>query len=441
MASSTFSYVQEWNQFLAAKGWWHSFELPDGRRIDGMNPLEGQKLRLSQFPIPNDLCGKRVLDIGAWDGWFTFEMEKRGADVLAIDCWDNPRFHQMRSMLNSRAEYRVMDVYELTPESVGRFDIVLFMGVLYHLKHPLLALERVCALATDVAYVESFALREKHRPGDNVERRPVMEFYETDEFGGQTDNWVAPSLPCLMAMCRTAGFARVEHRATLEHGASLLCHRKWEPPARAASAGPELLDAFHHMNYGINFYSRYDEYISAWFRHDGAEPSLDDVKPEVGGFGVRPIRVSKVAADRCQANFKLPPGLAPGWHEVRLRLGGSAAGNARNIAVDIPVVAAPVAITGLCDGSTWEPGVVRLSSENGALAAWVSGLPVNADRNNVRLYINGVRLTVTWVEPPSNAEGRQVNAEVPGEMPRGDAQLTAAVGDSNSAPVTVRLIG
>src|SRR5581483_10221557 len=102
-------------------------------------------------------------------------------------------------MLSSRVEYRQMDIYELTPESVGRFDIVLFMGVLYHLKHPLLALERVCALTTEMAAVDSFILREDHRPGENVETRPVMEFYETGEMGGQTDNWVGPSLPCLMA--------------------------------------------------------------------------------------------------------------------------------------------------------------------------------------------------------------------------------------------------
>src|SRR5258708_4834313 len=151
MGSGTFSYVPRWKRELESKGWWHSFELPDGRRIDGVCGLQVLKDRIGQFPIPADLRGARVLDIGAWDGWFSFEMERRGADVLAIDCWDNPRFHRMRAALNSRVEYRLMDVYELTPETVGRFDIVLFMGVLYHLKHPLLALERVCAIATDMA--------------------------------------------------------------------------------------------------------------------------------------------------------------------------------------------------------------------------------------------------------------------------------------------------
>src|SRR5579862_8631799 len=268
-------YGPAWSKTLAETGWWHSFELPDGTVLRGVCGLEGLKERIAQFPIPQDLRGKRVLDIGAWDGWFSFEMERRGAEVLAIDCWDNPRFHQIRRVLKSRVAYRQMDIYELTPDSVGRFDIVLFMGVLYHLKHPLLALERVCALTKEMAVVDSFILREEHRPGVNIEKRPVMEFYETEEFGGQTDNWCGPSLPCLMAMCRTAGFARVEHRATLPNGACIACYRKWEPVVTPDTMAPELLDAVHHTNFGINFQSRYDEYVLASFRWPGVDLTID----------------------------------------------------------------------------------------------------------------------------------------------------------------------
>ena len=100
----------------------------------------------------------------------------------------------MHAILNSRVDYRQLDMYELTPERIGKFDIVLFMGVLYHLKHPLLALERVCALTKDFAAVESFILREEHRPGALVAERTFMEFYETEELGGQTDNWFGPRL-------------------------------------------------------------------------------------------------------------------------------------------------------------------------------------------------------------------------------------------------------
>src|SRR5579859_2393673 len=115
MPKESFSYVRKWQSELETRGWWHSFDLPDGTHIEGVNPIEGQHRRIRQFPIPEDLRGARVLDIGAWDGWFTFEMERRGADVVAVDNWDNARFRQIHSALHSRADYRVMDVYDLTP--------------------------------------------------------------------------------------------------------------------------------------------------------------------------------------------------------------------------------------------------------------------------------------------------------------------------------------
>src|SRR5215813_12279415 len=149
-----FDKVRKWQQQLSEGGWWHRFELPDGSVIQGVCEVSGMRERIGQFPIPSDLSGKRVLDIGAWDGWFSFEMERRGAEVVAIDCWDNPRFHEMRARLRSKVDYRRMNVYELSPERVGRFDIVLFFGVLYHLKHPLLALERVCSVTEGLAAVD-----------------------------------------------------------------------------------------------------------------------------------------------------------------------------------------------------------------------------------------------------------------------------------------------
>src|SRR5206468_4925610 len=119
-------------------------------------------------------------------------------------------------------------------------------------------LERVCALTTDLAAVDSFILREEH---NRESQRPIMEFYETNGFGGQTDNGVGPTLPCLLAFCRTAGFARVELRTRIRHSACVACYRKWEPPS-GKKEGPRLLNADHNVNNGINFESRHDEYIS-----------------------------------------------------------------------------------------------------------------------------------------------------------------------------------
>lgn len=437
MATSTFSYVGLWQRKLDSIGWWHSFDLPDGRHFEGVSTIADQQERIGKYPIPKDLRGARVLDIGAWDGWYGFEMERRGADVMAVDTWDNPRFRQIHSLLKSKIDYRQMDVYELTPETVGRFDIVLFMGVLYHLKHPLLALERVCALTKELAVVDSFILREKHRPGENIEERAIMEFYETDEFGGQRDNWCGPTLRCLMAMCRTAGFARVEHKGTLANGACIACFRKWEAPTKPKAAAPELIDAYHHTNFGINFYTKHDEYLTVFFRWPDGKASVDRVRPQVGEYGVRPIFVDQAEGGSWQANFKLPPGLTPGWHDVIVR-GEGAISSAKPIAVDMPVPESSIHITGACDGATWEPG--RLDLRKGSvLSAWIAGLPENADRNNVRVLLGGERLPILFLSPAGIPGERQVNLQVPADVPRGGMELEIQVGPSRTNPFPIQI--
>ena len=432
-----FAYVQAWHTKFTEGGWWHSFELPDGRIIEGVATLESLRNRIAQFPIPARLAGKRVLDIGTWDGWFAFEMERRGAEVMAIDCWDNPRFHEIHQALGSRVDYRQMDVYELTPERIGRFDIVLFMGVLYHLKHPLLALERVCALTTELAAVDSFVLTEERLPGAGVDRRALLEFYETDEFGGQTSNWCGPTVPCLMAFCRTAGFARVELQNVLEYGACIACYRKWEPPPPDAPDGPDVKDVFHAVNYGINFQTSYDEYVACLFRWPGAQLKRENVKPEVAGYGVTPISVSPRGSDVWQANFKLPPGLAPGWHEAGLRIGASGPSRTHRIAVDIPFEISNLAIRGVNDALTAGPNQVDLRRGRW-LSLWVEGLPENADRNNLRIFAGEHRLPVTYLEVPGN-QVRQMNVELPDGVQPGSYQVLVVIGGHRSAPAPVKI--
>jgi tRNA (mo5U34)-methyltransferase len=396
------AYIRQWHGELQEKGWWHSFELPDGSRIEGVNTIDALQRRVAQYPIPNDLRGKRVLDIGAWDGWFSFEMERRGAEVVAIDRFVNPRFYQIRSLLNSRVDYRELDVYDLDPRKIGTFDIVLFLGVLYHVKHPLLALERVCSVTTEMAVVESYALKEQ------IDRN-LLEFYEYDEFGGQFDNWFAPTPAALTAMCRTAGFARVELTNVHEYGAVATCYRKWasaEPPSP-----PKLLAAIHAESFGINFRSDRDDYVACCL--DG-EPAP---RPTVGEFGVHPIFNGRTASGFWQVNFKLPPGLRPGWHPVRV--GGS---NAVEIAVDLPLEVETLRITSACDGLTWERD--RASIGGGHLSLWVEGLPRNADVHNVRVTVDGVRQRVTYV----GSDG-QVNVRF-GAVQPGVRRVSAACGGS-----------
>src|SRR5579871_715986 len=96
-------------------GWYHSIELPDGTVIPGIQTIDQLRARIAQYPIPRDLTGKRVLDIGAWDGWFSFEMERRGATVVAVDSARQKTFFEAKKLLNSKVEYIVEDVCHLSP--------------------------------------------------------------------------------------------------------------------------------------------------------------------------------------------------------------------------------------------------------------------------------------------------------------------------------------
>ena len=425
----TKGYGPQWKNLWEKTGWWHSFELPDGKVLRGVNTLEILRTRLAQFPIGADLRGKRVLDIGCWDGWFSFELERRGAEVVALDCWDNPRFHEMHSVFNSRVEFRQMDVMEISPDTVGRFDIVLFLGVLYHLKHPLLALEKVCSVTKELAAVDSYVLR------DNFElsAQPVLEFYETDEFEGQTDNWVAPNLSCLVAMCRTAGFARAEFKKVLLYSASVACHRRWGPE-RAGGPQAELVSAVHNINAGINFDTRRDEYLTIGFKTKERNLTVAEVQPSINGYGSRPIIVKNMGGDLWQANFKLPPGLESGWHEVGVAVRGGPAHTGCRIAVDVPLPGCAPHIEGVLDGTTWKPDVLDLQYGCG-LAIWCSGLPENADRNNVHVSLNGRRCPVEFIAPPG--EKRQINVRVPETITAGSAEVGIGIGEYSAAPARI----
>lgn len=440
MSTSTFKtgYGPEWNRLLTETGWWHSFELPGGQIVKGVNSIESLRSRIGEFPIRQNLSGKRALDIGCWDGWFSFELERRGAEVVAIDVWDNPRFREMHAIYNSRVDYRQMDVYDLSPSAVGYFDVVLFMGVLYHLKHPLLGLERVCSVTRELAAVDSFILRENL----DLNAQPMMNFYENDQFEGQTDNWCAPNLACLAAMCRTAGFAHVELRKIFRYSAGFACHRQFEAP-RPDGPSAEILQAVHNNNYGVNCSWQRDDYLTCTFKTRETKLTINDVQPRVGGYGVRPITVANAAADSSgdywQANFKVPPGLTPGWHPVTIAVRGGPESDARRIAVDVPLPAScELKIAGMRDGATWASDRLDLKSGR-VLCLWCEGLPENADRNNVQVFLNGLKCSTVFVGPV--LDRWQVNVEVPPAVQAGDAEVTVKLGPIASVSGRIRVVG
>src|SRR5580692_9550809 len=241
---------------LAKTGWYHSIELPSGV-VQGFLSLARLRRRWSELPFPEDLTGTRLLDIGTWDGWFAFEAERRGAEVVAVDIVAQENFYQAHRELKSNVRHEVCEVNRLPELQIGTFDYTLFLGVLYHLRHPLRALEIVCALTRQLAIVDSFII-DDGGDDDGAKRTPIpwMEFYEHTELGNQTDNWVGPTLSCLLALCRSAGFARVEYIGTTGQHAQIACYRTWEqPPEHPSTPAPVLVAATSTRpgDLGINF--------------------------------------------------------------------------------------------------------------------------------------------------------------------------------------------
>ena len=427
----------DFSEKLREIGWYHSFELPDGSAIRGYMSLDWQRERWSRFPIPEDLTGKRVLDIGAWDGWFSFEAERRGATVTSVDCLEQENYLRMHHKLGSKADYRNLDLFELPWVDLGKFDIVFCLGVLYHLRHPLWGLEILCSLTTDVAIVETF-VTDGETWRDHQNDIPTLEFYETTELNGNFDNWAGPTVGCVLAMCRAAGFARVDLIAADRENAVVACHRKWpEEPAEPAAAPPELLAAVHPATQGINFNSRRDHDIDCWFRCDGPLPRKEELMLEVGEYGAA-AALAGPDSGVYWAKFILPLGLTPGWNDVRLRLAGSRFSAAQRIAVDMPRPAERIVIAGVRDSLHWEADTVNVR-ESGYLSCWVEGLPENADRGNLRMWLGAARMAITFVGDP--VEGRrQINAHAPEDFPKGEAPLRVECAGVSSEPVTVKVV-
>ena len=189
--------------------WFHTIPLRDDLLTPGLEPDTPRKLL--RLDLPDDLAGRTVLDVGTWDGFYAFEAERRGAArVLATDhhAWSSPGwgdagFRCAHRALGSRVEARELEVLDHTPERVGAFDIVLFLGVLYHMRHPLLALERMASVTKERLILET------HVETLGV-RRPLAAFYPGTELDGDHSNWWGPNASAVEAMLRAAGFARVE---------------------------------------------------------------------------------------------------------------------------------------------------------------------------------------------------------------------------------------
>jgi tRNA (mo5U34)-methyltransferase len=191
--------------------WFHRIDLGGGV----ITPGEDQsQTKLARIRMPARLDGWSVLDIGAWDGFFSFEAERRGAArVVAMDpaCWREPPwgpagwgtkepFLLARGALGSRVEDVDVALEDISAESVGEFDLVLFLGVFYHLPDPLPIFRRAASVCRRLMIVETHA--------DLLDlRRPAMAFYP-GEVDGDPSNWWGPNGAMIRALFAREGFSR-----------------------------------------------------------------------------------------------------------------------------------------------------------------------------------------------------------------------------------------
>lgn len=180
-------------------------------RIGGVTTpgTEDSDAELARLGLPADLSGRRVLDIGCSDGFYSFEAERRGAaDVVAIDDESSllaggvNGFGIARRLLRSDVDYVVRDVEDLNPITDGTYDLVLFVNVLYHLRNPMRALDSIASVTrpggqmilktyfqTDVRkWVKGRCI------GFDIDRRPKLWFYPDRELAVMTGDVVPGSM-------------------------------------------------------------------------------------------------------------------------------------------------------------------------------------------------------------------------------------------------------
>lgn len=225
--------------------WMHALDLGHGVVTPGVRPATQLREAWDSMGLP-DLRGKSVLDIGAWDGWFSFESERRGAArVVALDRyvwaldWEAKRryrrecdekglapepytlrpelfddvrlpgkygFDLAHRIYKSSVEVVVADLMTADLDALGTFDVVLYLGGLYHMEEPLTALRRVRKLTKELAVVETAGVVVPGR-----EETPLFRFYPpNDKLSSDPSNFWAPNVAGLKGMCEAAGFTRVE---------------------------------------------------------------------------------------------------------------------------------------------------------------------------------------------------------------------------------------
>lgn len=190
----------------------------------------------TRIDLPERLDGQTVLDIGAAEGFYAFECEKRGALVTAVDVRTAAQsgFGLVPSLMGSKSKHVHGSIYNLDAAVIGQYDLVLCLGVLYHLRYPLLALDNLWSICKDRLIIESqicdrYFLNQHQQPvhldafAPELAHASLAQFYPGAQLGSDVSNWWSPTAICLSQMLTTSGF---ENHIVFSDGARAVLHCK-----------------------------------------------------------------------------------------------------------------------------------------------------------------------------------------------------------------------
>lgn len=220
--------------------WFHKFEAVPGLGVmtPGNNDVGRWEGRMTFLGDDGSMFrGKRVLDVGAYSGAFSFFLEEHGAEVVALDVYDPDLcgFNLIKGLRGSKVEHARMSVYDVNPTALGYFDIVAFYGVFYHLKHPLLAFERLQSVLRDDGLLlgggsgsEEWFHNADPSCEEGVNLRsaglshiPLVGYVDT-QFMRDITSWFLPNEAALKGWLANTGFESIKMKT---HTAPIL--RKW----------------------------------------------------------------------------------------------------------------------------------------------------------------------------------------------------------------------
>jgi tRNA (mo5U34)-methyltransferase len=226
--------------------WFHCIDLGDGLMTKSKSvigePTEHPRPTWEKVRrcLPDDLSGQNVLDVGCNAGFYSIEMKRRGATrVLGIDSQREliRQANFVRGVLGLEIDYQRMSVYDLDPRVLGQFDVTLALGLIYHCKHLVLALERLFLVTRRLLVLETAIYPSRHEPrpfvysvgGTEPTLHPIAYIENQPDAKEAVYNWFLPGTSALCALLKNIGFDEVEVLPHTDSDRAVIACRKHEP--------------------------------------------------------------------------------------------------------------------------------------------------------------------------------------------------------------------